>query len=183
MRSLWLIFFLLASYCSAVESLRPPGQNAHEGMLHGVPISEVTRIYERKQAILKSIQERVSTMVPGSDRFEIIWVAENFNPGSEPRKADFSEFNFTVSYKTEPFDKDDIRNTVYAVISSAMDILKEQGFNPTENQTSIRCRTSYSERLGSGFNFITYGKGHWSYRPFEGSIQFRERWDLFTDGE
>lgn len=141
-------------------------------------------VYARKDKILEEIREHVAVMIPKPNRFEIVLAHINVNPGSERRKADYSEFNFTVSYKTEPYDDMDAYETVRAVIESAMAILTREGFDPMKNRIAIRCRTSYAEQQNGKTVFYSFGKGHWSYEDYhDDPIQFKARWNQFTDGE
>ena len=144
---------------------------------------------KNKDRIAGEIEERVKKIVPHPTRFDLKLRHRNFyadmknNPERDQYAWDYLQWNFTIDYKTEPFNRDEIRDEVTTVLETALSVLNEEGLEPEKNDARIRCRTNYTESLRGQDVFYSYGKGHISYKDYEDQVQFRERWDHYTDGE
>lgn len=163
--------------------------NAHAGEIGNDNLMGWQVILRNKDRIAKEVEDRVKKIVPYPDRFELRLIHRNFyvdikiNPERDIYAWDYLQWNFTIDYKTEPFDRDEIRDEVAAVLESALAVLTEEGLEPEKNGARIRCRTNYTENLRGRDVYYSFGKGHISYKDYEEPIQFRERWNHYTDGE
>ncbi len=163
--------------------------SAHAGDVDADELIQWQEIRSNKDRIAKEIEDRVRKTVMNPSRFELRLLHRNFytdmmrDTYRDEMMATYTQWNFTIDYNTEPFDRDEIRDEVTAVLETALAVLNEEGLEPEKNCAHIRCRTNYTESLRGQDVFYSFGKGHISYKDYEDPIQFRERWNHYTDGE